>query len=280
MAKKKATTKRPRRPKYRVIRVRSWSHYLELVKSSKYNFWAFRGQADEKWELWSTLPRFLNDRGVHPSHWRHQEWRSVQKFQSRAHHFLQHVPTLDDTFQWLALMQHHGAPTRLIDFTWSPYVAAFFALENSTTNAAVWAVNGAKITYHDLTDQALDPHDFDPRRPGILRDRYLRNESNRVVVSEPMILNQRLVAQSGTFAIPATISQPINEILSGHTWPEDTIAKFILPRRIRREAIEDLRRMNILHATLFPGLDGLARSIGYDIEYHWAWDTTKRKPRS
>ena len=99
------------------------------------------------------------------------------------------------------------------------------------------------------------------------------------MVGEPIVLNERLVAQSGTFAIPATISRPINEILAEHAEPADTIAKFILPKRIRREAIEDLRRMNILHATLFPGLDGLARSIGYDIEYHWAWDTTKRKPR-
>jgi len=272
-------TKRSRKPKHPVFRVRSWAEYLDKVKSPKYNSWAFRGQSDEKWELWSTLPRFLGNRGIHSSHWRHQEWRSVEKFQSRAHHFLQHVPALDDTFQWLALMQHHGAPTRLIDFTWSPYVAAFFALENSTTNAAVWAINGAKITYQDLADQALDPHDFDPRRPGILRDRYLRNESDRVVVSEPTILIQRLVAQSGTFAIPATIERPINEILSDHPIPDDTIAKFILPKRIRREAIEDLRRMNILNATLFPGLDGLARSIGYDIEFHWAWDTTKRKPR-
>ena len=42
-------------------------------------------------------------------------------------------------------MQHHGAPTRLLDFTWSPYVAAFFALVHTTKQAAVWAVNPKRL---------------------------------------------------------------------------------------------------------------------------------------
>ena len=42
-------------------------------------------------------------------------------------------------------MQHHGAPTRLIDFTWSPYVAAFFALERTLADGVVWAMNPARI---------------------------------------------------------------------------------------------------------------------------------------
>ena len=55
--------------------------------------------------------------------------------------FLGHVPEWEDDFQWLALMQHHGAPTRLLDFTWSPYVAAFLALERAVDDAAVWAIH-------------------------------------------------------------------------------------------------------------------------------------------
>ena len=51
-----------------------------------------------------------------------QEERIARIFQRKAHLFLTHIPERSDTFQWLALMQHHGAPTRSLDFTWSPYV--------------------------------------------------------------------------------------------------------------------------------------------------------------
>src|SRR5216684_3693164 len=68
----------------------------------------------------------------------------------QAHLFLAHVPDDADSFHWLALMQHHGAPTRLLDFTWSPYVAAFFALERATSDAAIWAINLPLLwTIHD-----------------------------------------------------------------------------------------------------------------------------------
>jgi hypothetical protein len=203
--------------------------------------------------------------------------RSIKKFRERAHHFLRHVPEPDDTFQWLALMQHHGAPTRLLDFTWSPYVAAFFALDDSTQDAAVWAINAGEITYGDLFKGGKARGQLDPRIRGVLDTRYIEigEESDRLFVGEPERKNERIIAQSGTFAIPGSIARPIDKVLSGHPLSINRVTKFILPVKIRREAIEELRRMNILNATLFPGLDGLARSISHDLEYHWSWDVTR-----
>ena len=71
-----------------------------------------------------------------PAVWAAQEERILRIFKRKAHHFLSAGPLPDDDFEWLALMQHHGAPTRLLDFTWSPYVAAFFALQRATGDAA------------------------------------------------------------------------------------------------------------------------------------------------
>jgi FRG domain len=67
----------------------------------------------------------------------------LSTFQRRAHHYITYPPERDDELEWLALMQHHGAPTRLLDWTKSPYVELFFALEPimGADFAAVWAID-------------------------------------------------------------------------------------------------------------------------------------------
>lgn len=56
------------------------------------------------------------------------------------------------------------------------------------------------------------------------------------------------------------------------------MSKLTLNPGIRRDAMEDLYRMNISAATLFPGLSGLAQSLAYELEYHWAFDPTTNEP--
>ena len=99
-------------------------HYLstwqdfekEVASNPRYRRWAFRGQAST-WPMFSALSRHLTDYGVHQEAWPLQEQRILWLFKRKAHLFLDHVPAETDVFQWLALMQHHGAPTRLLDFT-------------------------------------------------------------------------------------------------------------------------------------------------------------------
>src|ERR1035438_1418753 len=130
---------------YRVFRLTSWEAFLELVVQPPYSNWAFRGERDERWPLYSSLSRYLMNFGVDQKAWADQESRILRVFKRKAHQFLAQPPEADDDFQWLALMQHHGAPTRLIDFTWSPYVAAFFALERTLNDGVVWAMNPGAI---------------------------------------------------------------------------------------------------------------------------------------
>src|SRR5215472_16784682 len=93
---------------YKVVSLKSWDEYLSIISDSPYQHWAFPGKR-------------------------------------KATHFLENVPDRTDDFEWLALMQDHGAPTRLLDFSWSPYVAAFFALHNATSDGVIWACNPVEI---------------------------------------------------------------------------------------------------------------------------------------
>src|ERR1039457_5477565 len=130
---------------YRVFRLTSWEAFLKLVVQPPYSNWAFRGERDERWPLYSSLCRYLKNFGVDRQAWVDQESRILRVFKRKAHQFLAQPPEPAQPLYRVALMQHHGAPTRLIDLTWSPYVAAFFALERTFNDGEVWAMNPRTI---------------------------------------------------------------------------------------------------------------------------------------
>ena len=267
------------------IIVDSWSMFRELVAGPEYKSWSFRGQANSDWQLYSSLSRHLLNFKIDKRAWSEQESRIVRIFKRKAHLFLEHVPDEEDSFQWLALMQHHGAPTRLLDFTWSPFVAAFFALEKATVAAAVWAVCISEVwnTKHKFYRKVgvLTQDDLNLRNPGNYEKYFQPNEFSFVAYGEPFVMNQRLVAQSGTFIVPGLLESPVEDILSKYPNPRNTIVKFTLnTEKMRDESMYALYNMNITNATLFPGLDGMARSLEYELEFNWAFDpkTMKRYP--
>ena len=259
-----ATRKLPRRP-YRLFRLDSWDDFLKLITSQPYNNWAFRGERDERLPLYSSLSRYFQNFRLAPAAWPKQEARILRIFKRKAHQFLTKPPDPDDDFEWLALMQHHGAPTRLIDFTWSPYVAAFFALERSLGDGVVWAVNPARID----SSRAPRHTPMDPRPKGNFRRFFLCGKHRFIWMGEPLTMNRRLIAQSGTFAVPGVLDAPVEEIVSDQ---ENTMAKLVLTNPVREVGMRELYRMNITYATLFPDLDGLARSMGYELEFHWGYN--------
>jgi len=65
---------------------------------------------------------------------------------------------------------------------------------------------------------------------------------------------------------------PVEEILSDRD-QEGILAKFVLRNPVREVGMRELYRMNITDATMFPDLDGLARSMGYELEFHWGYNT-------
>ena len=270
--------------KHRVIPISSWNQYRDLVDSDDFNSWGFRGHSDAEWPLFSTLSRYLRDNRVHPDAWRGQEARILRLFKAKAHLYLEHVPPDDDAYQWLALMQHHGAPTRLLDITWSPYVALFFALERATKDAAVWAFLEPAISDRESVvvrgGEEIRPHDIAIWRPGNYEDYYLPGNKAFATIGKPKIMNKRLIAQSGSFIVPGVLGEPIESILSDYPSPDQCLVKLVLEtKNIRRTAMNRLYAMNITNASLFPDLDGLARSLAYELEYHWGFDTETMAPR-
>jgi hypothetical protein len=259
-------SKRARRS-YRVFRLESWEAFLALVTKPPYSNWAFRGERDERWPLYSSLSRYLQNFGVAREAWPSQEGRILRIFKRKAHQFLNQPPDTDDDFQWMALMQHHGAPTRLIDFTWSPYVAAFFALERTLADGVVWAMNPARVD----SSRNVKRISVDPRIHGNVLALFSLRQT-------PLHLDGRAAHHES----PA--DRAIGDLRgagrarraggrdSKRSDQENILAKIVLANAVREVGMRELYRMNITYATLFPDLDGLARSMRYELEFHWGYN--------
>jgi hypothetical protein len=114
--------------------------------------WVFRGHKKESYPLQPSIER------VH-TEWAEAEHRMLQEFQSKAplHMDSGRLPRAASKHKlsWLAVMQHYGVPTRLLDFTYSPYVALYFALRNrkgkeAESDAEVWGIDAAAVKKHAM----------------------------------------------------------------------------------------------------------------------------------
>ncbi|SIT51957.1 conserved hypothetical protein [Paraburkholderia piptadeniae] len=251
--------------------LRDWAQFMTLT--STLDGWAFRGQQNTAWQLESSLTRYLRAYADDQRQWRAREERAIRVFRRKAHNFLEHPGLLDNDLRCLALMQHHGAPTRLLDFTKSPFVAAFFALERATGDAAVYALNTPAL-YNSRAlpkgDPGLTRDVIDPRVQGHFDQYFFCNRHEVIWFGEPTEMDDRLIAQSGTFVVPGVIDRPLARILDDYESSEELLHKVILPASVPVDAMKWLYRMNITNASLFPGLDGLARSIAVELEIVWS----------
>jgi hypothetical protein len=124
---------------FATVKFKDW--FSAVGAASDLDSWAFRGHSDATWSLESSLYRNAQRYGYGNNMLQNRENVMLISFQRRAHHYITDPPKFSERLDWLALMQHHGAPTRLLDFTHSFYVASFFATETAVGDYAIWCIN-------------------------------------------------------------------------------------------------------------------------------------------
>jgi len=172
-------------------------------------------------------------------------------------------------------MQHHGTPTRLLDVTYSIYIAAYFALEAADGDCAVWAVNAPWALQQSadllrLTGQLSELEinrlfeQFEQADDQLIDKTFLQPPSVRLTCTATSFkLNERRSIQKGAFLIPGDVTVPFFEnlaALSDHD-DADCVLKLVIPLKERAEAIRQLFQMKVSRTSLFPGLDGFAESL-------------------
>ncbi len=226
--------------------------------SSPTHAW-FRGQSHLDWTLQPSLirgPRKFRER------------RMFRDFKLRASAFSD-VQFQSDV-ELLFAMQHHGMPTRLLDWTESHLIALFFAVaqEDSDCNGAVWAIRPASLNrfsgfsytvpmsnHRVFEDYTLDVDSLDSRR-------------NEVEAVSPMALRPRrntprLVAQRGLFTIHGSDSTPLEKLKGTRQRPAPVLEKIIICGESKALLKKELFLAGISYSLLFPDLDGLSKEVSY-----------------
>jgi hypothetical protein len=263
----------------------SWGKLLDALVHGSSTGWIYRGQADSRWRLVTTLERSIDARPDGRSDPKRVERGIHRRFIERATTYLNQVPAEHDELSWLTLMQHYGAPTRLLDWTKSPLIALYFAYEEQAPSdapaRALWCLQAVacrnQFGYTSPT-MVRDPFGLDRlgtadidgkvsyTRPGADSD-WLANENatlqwlrDETVTAPypvpPPFLDTRMAAQQAFFTYDACLNGGIpRELAIPGVLPQSDrgftpsaipiLRHIILPNEWRLDVLNALRVMGI-----------------------------------
>ncbi len=276
------------------VPVKDLAHCLEILRGFHEAGYFFRGHNDVDYRLVTTLDRYGGN-----LKWQRERFL-MREFRRRIHHYLPSESIPNSTLELLALMQHYGVPTRLLDFTKSPYVALYFAVGDvlMDKDAAVWAImphNVRTISLRRIREKdeelvkaigkLLNPFSEFTREQLFTKwfmadlqtaEHHEVIRHHEIILDiEPLRMNKKLTVQQGLFFVSGSSCRTFEETLVDllkelqKDMPKEaadpSLAKIIIPKHLRLPLLKELELMNINASSLFEGLEGFARFLRESI---------------
>lgn len=201
------------------------------------------------------------------------EFSIIEEFKRRAPSLQSYLPELSDHLSWLFLMQHHGAPTRLLDWTESILIAVYFAVNSdSNDDGEIWALYPQKLnelsgipgtpTRNNRILKFLASEPMHGAPENLAKDLGIEIPKYPLAIQAQMTF-PRIINQQGTFTIHPRPKQgsSMPEILKD----EKHLIRYIIPSGCKTKLRKDLAALGVNRVTLFPSLDSLSATI---IEEH------------
>ncbi len=220
----------------------------------------YRGMSDLRWDLVPSLNRIC-------AHDLSLEAHVLRSFRKYGYADLVNCPGF---WRQLPVAQHHGLPTRLLDWTYSPLVAAHFATEDTTRydlDGVIWCldVTDFKAYLPDALSKMLHDTGSNIFTIGMLEDIVPDFEAMRALADEPYALFfepssmiDRITNQYALFSVVSDRSVMLSEIVRSKDIP---VRKIVIPGEVKLEIRDKLDYINISERMIYPGLDGVCKWI-------------------
>lgn len=220
--------------------------------------WIYRGMTNAAWDIESSLRRV----GPHHASVELSLLRNFRRYAAAE-------ASIDGASLWndLAVAQHHGLPTRLVDWTNSPLVALHFAIgtePDDSIDAVIWMASIRTIKLLPSPLRAAlkeeDAYVFATETLGAQVDTLealdeMRSEDDFMLIIEPPALDQRITNQYAMLSALPSPTEQVNEFLERHP---DFARRLLIPGALKWEVRDKLDQFNVTERMLFPGLDGLS----------------------
>jgi FRG domain len=232
----------------------------------------YRGHSDASYELIPSIgrPQKYADRSFDNLSER-SEIDLLHRFRRRVYPIVGRAMTAGEA---IFLARHHGLPTRLLDWTANALFALYFAcFEKYDRDGKVWAMLPREETRYfdpfDLADQKTETQLFEYRSGNHIRS---ADPSDAIKIVHPFYNSPRLLAQDGAFTMHSDPRRPI-ESYRGFQFVKDnldidSLYSWLLPTDSKAEVVRQLSGLGITHRTVFPDLDGIAKSL-VETEILW-----------
>lgn len=250
------------------IEIQDWSDLQSKIFMDSYDKnikrfrspYVFRGIQNKSYELRTSLLRLGNT----PKEMEKHLFRNFKKYAPRD------TVTEDNDWLWLSIAQHHGLPTRLIDWTFSPYIALHFLcedIEKFNQDGVLWCVDYYKTKEFlpSRFKQALETENARSFDISTLKsvcptlkelNNYLEKDGNFIVFFEPPSMDERIVHQFALFSFMSDPNVLMNDWLNDR---DDLYFRLIIPAKLKWEIRDKLDQINITERMIYPGLDGLSK---------------------
>lgn len=220
-------------------------HELISVHNQEWHNWYYRGE--------SSLEHKLVPKAGRP-HYQKKNLSDIDMFERWRRHAIAFMDNqVENKWDLLAIAQHHGLATRLLDWTFNPMIAAFFAvtLPDNSIEVETESIVYAHYSTRPFINAELYPDPFHINNPDATSDKIYRLSPRSIV--------PRIMRQGGIF----TIHFPPSTALEEHLPEGDRLEKIIIDSNYRRSFAIELSHYGINKMSLFPDLDGLSRHINW-----------------